>query len=127
MVQLQDSIMEHLHHHTFSNMFFDGIFEAHVAKILSCFGPRVGVWFIAQIVFPTIRLFSLFFSTTLHMRLGLPHPSITGIFQCMCTHLIDLMGIHLLHYVHGNERTGTHVLVCDTSTTITQDADFHVG
>jgi len=61
------------------------------------------------------------------MRLGLPHPSITGISQCMCTHLIDLIGIHLLHYVHGNERTGTHVLVCDTSTTITQDVGFHVG
>jgi len=43
MVQLQDSIMERLHHHTFSNMFFDGTFEAHVAQILSCFGPRVGL------------------------------------------------------------------------------------
>jgi hypothetical protein len=31
MVQLQDSILEHLHHHTFFKMFFDEIFEAHRA------------------------------------------------------------------------------------------------
>jgi hypothetical protein len=31
MVQFQDSISECLHHHTLSNMFFDGIFEAHHA------------------------------------------------------------------------------------------------
>jgi hypothetical protein len=31
MVQFQDSISEHLHHHTLSNMFFDGTSEAHRA------------------------------------------------------------------------------------------------
>jgi hypothetical protein len=29
MVQLQDSISKHLHHHTFSNVFFDMILKAH--------------------------------------------------------------------------------------------------
>jgi hypothetical protein len=42
MVQFQDSILEHLHHHTFSIMFFDGTSETHCAQILSCFGPKVG-------------------------------------------------------------------------------------
>jgi hypothetical protein len=31
MVRLQDSIVEHLHHHTLSNILFDGISEAHCA------------------------------------------------------------------------------------------------
>jgi hypothetical protein len=36
MVQLQDSILKHLHHHTLSNMLSDKTFEAHCAQILSC-------------------------------------------------------------------------------------------
>ncbi len=40
MVQFQYSILEHLHHHTFSNMFFYGILEVHCVQILSCFRPR---------------------------------------------------------------------------------------
>ncbi len=45
----------------------------------------------------------------------------------MCTHPIDLMGIHLLHYVHGNERIGTHDVICNTFVAIAQDVGFHVG
>jgi hypothetical protein len=43
MVQLQDSISNHLHHQTFSNMFFDMILDAHYARILSCSSPRVNL------------------------------------------------------------------------------------
>jgi hypothetical protein len=53
MVQLQDSILEHLHDHTFSNMLFDGIFEAHCAQNLSCSSPRAGIWLIARLIFLT--------------------------------------------------------------------------
>jgi hypothetical protein len=95
MVQLQDSISKCLHHHTLSNMFFNKIFEAHCAQMLSCFGPRVSAWLITWLVFPTFQLSSPFFSTMLWMWLGLPHPSIVGIPQCVCTHLINLMVIHL--------------------------------
>jgi hypothetical protein len=42
MVQLQDSISKHLHHHTLSSMLFVETSKAHYAQILSCFGPRVG-------------------------------------------------------------------------------------
>ncbi len=45
MVHFQDFILECSHHHTFFNMFFDKILEAHCARILSCFGPRAGAWF----------------------------------------------------------------------------------
>jgi hypothetical protein len=37
------------------------------------------------------------------------------------------MGIHLLHYVHGNECIGTHDAIHDTFATIAQDASFHMG
>jgi hypothetical protein len=40
MIRFQNSISERLHHHTLFNMLFDGIFEAHHARILSCSGQR---------------------------------------------------------------------------------------
>jgi hypothetical protein len=36
------------------------------------------------------------------------------------------MGVHLLHYVHGNEQMGTHDIVRDTFVAIVRDAGFHV-
>jgi len=127
MVQLQDSISKYLHHHTFSSMLSNKISEAHCAQILSCFGPGVNVWLIAQLVFPVFRLPSLVFSITLCTRLGLPHPSITNIPRCVCTHPIDLMGIDFLCCAHGNERTKTHDVIHDTFVAITRDVSFHVG
>jgi len=61
------------------------------------------------------------------MWLGLLHSSIAGIFQCLCTHPINLMCIHLLYYVQGNEHMGTHDVVCNTFATIARDVGFHVG
>jgi hypothetical protein len=45
----------------------------------------------------------------------------------MCTHPIDLVGIHVLHYAHGNEHTWTHDAVHDTFITIMWDIGFHMG
>ncbi len=62
------------------------------------------------------------------LQLGLPHPSIVGLFRCVCTHPIDPIGIDLLHCTHGNdEHTKTHDVICDTIATIVQDASFHMG
>lgn len=36
------------------------------------------------------------------------------------------MGIHLLYYVHGGERTTSHGVVRDALTSIAGDAKFHV-
>jgi hypothetical protein len=36
------------------------------------------------------------------------------------------MGIHLLHCVHGNERTKTHDVICDTFAAIAQNVNFHM-
>ncbi len=79
MVQFQDSILECLHHHTLSSMLFDRTFEAHHARILSCCGPRVNIWFIIRPIFLNFRLFSLIFCTTFCTQLGLSHVSIAGI------------------------------------------------
>ncbi len=44
----------------------------------------------------------------------------------MCPHPIDPMGIHLLHYAHGNEHTRTYV-VRNTFAAIMRNAGFHMG
>jgi len=127
MIQLQDSISKHLHHDTLSSMPSDEIYEAHHARILSCYGPRVNVWLTTWPIFLAFRLSSLIFSTTLRKQLRLPHPSIVSVFQCVCTHPINPMGIHLLHCVHGNECIKTHDAICLTFAFIAQDVSFHVG
>jgi hypothetical protein len=37
------------------------------------------------------------------------------------------MGIHLLHYAHGHERTRTHDAIPDVFVGIAWDVGFHVG
>jgi len=37
------------------------------------------------------------------------------------------MGIHLLHYVHGGERTTSHGVVQNAFKAIARDAKFHVS
>jgi hypothetical protein len=59
-VQLQDSILECLHHHTL--LAFNKIFEDHRGQTLSCFGLGLSIWFTAQLMFLTFQLFSQFFS-----------------------------------------------------------------
>ncbi len=95
MVWLQDSVLEHLHHHTLSNMLSDKIFKTHCAQILSCSGPKVGVWFKTWSIFPAFELSSPSFSTTFQTQLGLPHLSIVNIFHYVCTHPIDATNVHL--------------------------------
>jgi hypothetical protein len=121
MVHLQDSISEHLHHHTLFNMLFNEIFEAHRAQILSCFSLGAYVWLIIQPIFLAFWLFPPLFSITFQMWFGLPHFSIVGLPLCVCIHSIDHMGIHLLHCAHGNEHTRTHDAIHNTFVIIMQD------
>ncbi len=101
MVQLQDSILKRLHHHIFFIMLSDRISEIHCVWILSCFGLGIGACLIDQPIFPSFQLASPIFFTTFWIGLRLPHPSIVGIPQCMCTHPIDPKSIHLLRCAHG--------------------------
>jgi len=111
MVQIQNSILKCLHHHTLSNMLFDKIFKSHCALILSCFGLGASVWFTIRLIFSSFRLTSPFFFTMLWIWFGLPHPSIANIIWCVCTHPINPTGIHLLHYAHNNKRIKTYDVV----------------
>jgi len=60
------------------------------------------------------------------MRFGLPHFSIIGILWCICTHPIDLMGVHLLCCTHNNKCIRTHDVICNTFVAIAQSFEFHV-
>jgi hypothetical protein len=84
MVQLQDSILEHLHRYTLFSMLFDMTSETHCAQILSCSGPGVGVWLIIRPVSLTVRLYSLVFCITFHKWLG---PSLNCMHPSMCVHI----------------------------------------
>jgi hypothetical protein len=84
------------------------------------------------LVYSSTNLFNLLivfhnFSTSINTQLGLPHLSIVGILWCVCAHPNNLMNIHFLCYVHGNERTKSHDVVHNTFATIAQNANFHVG
>jgi hypothetical protein len=127
MVWLQNSILERLYHHTLSNMLSQRISDTHCVQILSCFNLGAGAWLIIRPTFPTFQLSSPSFFTMFQTWFGLPHPSIVGIFQCMCTHPINATNVHLLHCTHDNERMGTHDAVCNIFATITRDVVFHVG
>jgi hypothetical protein len=53
------------------------------------------------------------------------HPSITYIPWCMCTHPINLMGIHLFYCAHGNKHTWTHDAFMTVA--IVHDVGSHMG
>jgi len=89
--------------------------------------PRLVAWFIARPTFQAFWLSSPYFSTMFQTRFRLPHLSIVGILQCVCTHPINVTGVHFLCCTHGNEHMGTHVTVRDTFAIISWDVNFHVG
>jgi hypothetical protein len=76
MVHFQGSILECLHHHTLSSMFFNGIFEAHCTLFyhVSALGMLLAY---SSTNLPNL---SIIFPNFLHNTswLGLPHPSIVG-------------------------------------------------
>jgi hypothetical protein len=119
--------LECLHHHTFLNMIFDRISKAHCVQILSCSSLGAGAKLTIQTSLPNLSIIFLVFFIAYQTWLGLPHPSIISIPQCMCTHCINPVGIHFLHCVPGKERTWTHDAIHDTFITIAWNVGFHMG
>ncbi len=128
MIQLQDSISEHLHHHTISSMFFDGTFEAHHAQILSCYGPRASAWLTSStslpnllIIFPNF-LHNIWYMTWTTPSFNYRHP---------------LMCVHTSHWLYGDwplmfcswqwTHIETHDAIRNTFATIGWNIGFHVG
>jgi hypothetical protein len=66
------------------------------------------------------------FSSTLHIRLGLPHLIAYVFFRCICGQPIHLTRIHLLHCAHGGEHTNTHDAVQNFFASIAKDVGFYI-
>jgi len=100
--------------------YYVGFIDDHIKKVWVYFMKHKGEVF-------QHFLFSLIFCIAFCMRLRLPHFSITSILQCVHTHPIDFMGIHLLSCVHGNECIGGHHAIPDTFVAITWNDGFPRG
>jgi hypothetical protein len=92
------------------------------------FWPKGGRLVYNSTNLPSLLIISLVFSTTLRTQLGLPHLSIVGIPWCVCTHPIDLMGIHFFtlcswQRMHWNPWCNSQHLCCH----YVRDVNFHVG
>jgi hypothetical protein len=83
MVWFRNFILECLHHHTFFNMFFDEIFEAHCAWIISCFGPKASFWLIVWPIFPSFRLVNIFHNA---LNITWIAPSLNCKYPSRCVH-----------------------------------------
>jgi hypothetical protein len=62
----------------------------------------------------------------LHNQLVLPHSFALGLSHCIRGQPLDLMGIHLFHCTHGEERMGSHDVMWDAFVFIMKDATFFV-
>jgi len=92
----------------------------------SCVGPSVGAWLFAHLAIPCFHLPSDVFSFVLWTRLGLPHPLVLNLTHYIYDQLLDPMGIHLLHYVHGGERVISHDVIWDVFASIVKNVRFHI-
>jgi len=71
---------------------------------------------------PLFYLTSKTFSTTLHIRLGLPHPLALGLSHHICDQPLDPMQMHLFYCAHGGERMISYDVVHDAFISIVKDA-----
>jgi hypothetical protein len=81
-----------LHHHTFFNMFFDGILETHCVWILSCSSLGASAWFISWPIFLIFWLSSPIFSIVFQTWFELPHLSIASL-PNVCAHILSILWV----------------------------------
>jgi len=96
------------------------------AHLHSCVGLGVGVWLLIRLTTPTFHLSSVHFFITLHIHLGLPHPTIAHFSQFQCAHTIDNLYTHLLQCPCGSEHIATHYTLQDIIATIVLGSGAHV-
>jgi hypothetical protein len=115
-----------VHDHSFSSIISKLSSHCHHVPLKSCIGPSLGVQLSTCPLITSFQMDSNIFSSTLHNRLGFPHPMVCGLSWCICSQPIDLLRIHVFHYVHGANCTTTHDVVWDSFTSIVRDVEFHV-
>ncbi len=89
---LQQSILNKLHDHSFSNIIFDMAFDLHHGHLRSCAGPRASVWFFVHLIIPPFYLPFDVFSYILCTRLGIPNPLIFKMTHCICDQRLETIG-----------------------------------
>jgi len=111
---------------SFSNMISKLSSNCHHVRLKSYASPSLGVWLFVYLIIPWFNMASNIFSSTLYTKLGVHHPTVHGISQCICGQPIEPIRIHLLHCDHGGEHIATQDAVWDFFTSITKDVRFHV-
>ncbi len=101
-------------------------FNLHWVCLRSCVRPNAGVWLFAHLATPCFHLSLDVFSFLLWTRLGFPHPLVLSLAHCIYSQLVNPMGIHRLHYVHGGERIVSHDVIWDVFVSIVRDVRFHI-
>jgi hypothetical protein len=124
--RFQEIISERMHDHSLFKIIFDMSFDLHQTHLRSCAGPGVAAWLFVLLVIPCFYLPSNVFSSTLSIKLNLPHPLTLGLTHYVCGEPLDPLGIHLLRCAHGGEKTTSHDVVRDAFASIVKDAGFHV-
>lgn len=74
---------------------------------------------------PFLCLISNVFSITLHISLS--HPLVLGVSHSICCQTLDPLGIHLLCYAYGGEKTTSRNVVRNVFVVIVKDVGFHVS
>ncbi|CAM6103094.1 unnamed protein product [Calypogeia fissa] len=70
---------------------------------------------------------SFIFTTSLRVRLGLPHPGLLEQPSYVCGHALDPVGTLILRCSHGSERAATHDDLRDVLAAIARDVGYHVS
>jgi hypothetical protein len=74
-------------------------------------GLCVGVQLSIHPIILFFHLASNVFSIVLRIRLGLSHPLVLRVSHCICSQLLNPMGIKIFRYIHGGERMALHDVV----------------
>ncbi len=107
---LQESFLESMHKHSFSNMILKLSLNCHHIQLRSCACPSLIAWIFICPIISSFRMAFNIFSLALQTRLGFPHPMVHGFSQCIYGQVIDPRGIHLFCCAHGGEHRATHDL-----------------
>jgi len=83
--QLQKTILERLHNHSFSSIIFNMSSNSHWACLRSYARPSMGAWLFTRPIIPCFHFPSNVFSYMLQTKLSLPHP----------------LDLGMTHYIYG--------------------------
>ncbi len=75
---------------------------------------------------PSFCLSSTHFLTTFRIHLGIPHLMVAHLSWCQCGHIINDLGIHLLHCPCENEHIAAHDTLRNTIAIIVLENGTHI-